>query len=408
MNPSATTRKRHTLLELEKDVSSAGGSKAAPNRRASAAALGADVLSQIDMLRGRSQRSRKRGVAALLEVRPRKAPKNGAPTARAYDVGAPVHVGGGASGAFGLAFSANAGSWRSFAYRVDDDPTTTGFAVEVFEEESRVVPKAELVAPSPPAPEAGNVTAPLTAAPAPPAPGQTEVPIAAAFSAGQREDGFLGLGLSAAAAGDREDAEEFEREIQAILSGKTTRPAAQGAGSSPPVAAAPAAVPAARPHDIFEQMGQNMAYATAFNLPPMELGRRFDELEREISREEQTPARRPGEVSFDLTDDEISESLGLGRALQNALPPVAGLPVSPPAEEGARVSTSPPLPAAPLPTVTPAVTVPPAIQVPVVITAPESTAAPAPSPAPAAGTGAAAPVTAPAATDQISPSRTGD
>jgi hypothetical protein len=403
VNPSVTTRRRLTLVDLERDVSSAGGGKVAPTRRASAAALSADVLSQIDMLRGRSQRSRKRGVAALLDVRPRQAPTASGSTAVAYDVGAPVHVGGSASSVFGQSFSADAGSWRSFAYRTDDDPTTTGFAVEVFEEESRVLPPAAAVPTPTRTPETAVVTAPPTAAPAVPAPDQTEVPIAAALSAGQREDGFLGLDLSAAAASDREDAEQFEREIQAILSGQTTRPAAQSAASSLPAGSAPVPVPAARPHDIFEQMGQNMAYATAFNLPPMELGRRLDELERDITREEQTQARPPGEVSLELTDADISESLGLGRTIQNVMPPIAVLPLTPAPEEVSQVSAPPATePAqAMLPVTAPAV-VPP-----VAVTAPEPTPLPSSTPGPAPATGAPAPGIAPTVTEAIQPAQNG-
>ena len=323
MKPLATTRKRLTLVDLDKRC---GARKPAPRARASAAALGADVLAQIELLRGRMPGARKRGIAALLDRPARKRQQTASATARAYDTGAPIQVRGSASTAFSASLATDGASWRAFAYRADDDPVTTGFTVEVYEEDpQRATGQPEpaiAIAPASPPTERAVLPAVVLPVATPAAPPQTEVPVAAALSAGQREDGFLGLDLSAAAASDREDAEQFEREIQAILSGKTTRPMAQAVPASSAAPATPPAVAAPRPHDIFEQMGQNMAYATSFNLPPMELGRRLDDLEREIALEEQAQERRPASVSLELSDDDISESLGLARALKDMAPPV--------------------------------------------------------------------------------------
>ena len=384
MNPPATTRKRLTLADLDKHC---GGRKAAPRTRASAAALGADVLAQIDLLRGRVPGTRKRGIAGLLQAPAPKRAKKGSATSRAYDVGAPVTVAG-TSPALSRSYATEAASWRSFAYRGDDDPITTGFTVEVFEESPQQVARAPEPVPSPvvaPPSEPAVLPAVVLPVAATPAPPQAEVPVSAALSAGQREDGFLGLDLSAAAASDREDAEQFEREIQAILSGKTTRPMAQGGPSSSPQPSAPPAAPAPRPHDIFEQMGQNMAYATSFNLPPMELGRRLDDLEREIALEEQIQERKPSPVSLELSDDDISQSLGLARALKDVAPVAA--PARPEVIDH---------PAIPAPDTAPVVTTVPAITAPTAIV-PQATPPIAATPPPQSGPEAAVPSPVPQA-----------
>jgi hypothetical protein len=285
------TRKRTTLADLDSRWPRRPGASRAR-------ALGGDVLRQIDLLKGRSAQSRRRGIAALLPAPARRA--NGLASARAFDAGAPVRVSGAYSDAFSASLAAGA-SWPPIAY-ADDDQAALTFAVEVFEVTDQI-PAIE-----PPSPPATNV--------APLAPDVTvEVPITAAFSRGQEEDGLLGLDLSAVSERDREESDQFEREIQAILSGQTIRPAAQSLPASPqrPSSLATAPPSAPRPHDVFEQMGQNMAYATAFNLPAMELGKRFDQIEQELAREEAAERRPP--VSLELTDDEITRSLGLPPSL---------------------------------------------------------------------------------------------
>jgi hypothetical protein len=89
-------------------------------------------------------------------------------------------------------------------------------------------------------------------------------------------------------------------------------------------------------HDVFEQMGRNMSYANAFHLPAMELRKRFDDIEREISLEEtRAPAASVNQVALDLTDDDVNESL-------RNLTPAAPIDAPPPFDATARVSNAPP------------------------------------------------------------------
>jgi hypothetical protein len=314
------TKKRTTLADLD--------ARCTPRRPPAVRGRGfsGDVQAQIDMLRGRSPQARRRGIAALLPRRDRTSPALA--SVHAFDAGAPVRVSGAYSGAFSASLSSEPETWPSLAYATDEDQATAAFAVEVFEAEA-----------PPPAPSAPGRAA------------ATEAPIAAAFSRGYEEDGMLGLDLSsAAAASDREESDQFERQIQAILSGQTTRPAAQSAQAPSPVPAVVPAPDAPRPHDVFEQMGQNMSYATAFHLPPMELGRRLDHLEQEIARDEAAGQHNPPrEFSLDLTDEEIAKSLGL--AAPAAV--VATSPATPPAPLEAEL-----LPALPPPVVADAAAAP--------------------------------------------------
>jgi hypothetical protein len=190
----------------------------------------------------------------------------------------------------------------------------------------------------------------------------------------QPEDGVLGLDLSAVAAKDAEESDQFEREVQAILSGTTARPTPRPQGLSgapdPQVSPLPPGAAPSAPHQIFEEMGQNMAYATAFNLPPMELGKRFDAIEREIALEEAAESPAPvREYSLDLTDEDITRSLASPRelaaeAVATPAPAAAPAPVeaTPPAPQPSAEPVAPPILAdavAP-PNATPNPTTPPA------------------------------------------------
>jgi hypothetical protein len=163
------------------------------------------------------------------------------------------------------------------------------------------------------------------------------VPIAEVLSQGLQEDGVLGLNLSVAARKDEsEDADQFEREIQAILAGKMTRPTPRPSAlsASPEQTSTPAPpVATSHSHGIFELMGRDMAYATAFNLPPMELGKRLDAIENEIALEEAAAETRkaPGAMSLELTDADIFESLGLPQGFMTDRAQEPGEPTAIPA-----------------------------------------------------------------------------
>jgi hypothetical protein len=316
-----TTSKRNTLAELEKDVSARRAAAPMPRVRSRSIGLGDGVLAQLEQLRGQS---RKRGLFALLQAgRGTTRTPASVASARAYDVGAPIRVSGAYAGAFAASLSADdADSWTSIAYS-GDDAATTAFTVEVFDPDSVAAP------------------------PAPPEPAVAiEPPVAAPLGIATPDDGVLGLDLSAVAAKDAEESDQFEREVQAILSGKTARPAPrpQGLSGAPdPQASAPPPAASSAPHQIFEEMGQNMAYATAFNLPAMELGKRFDAIEREIAVEEAAESRAPvREYSLDLTDEEITRSLAAPPAPTPA-PTVA--PAVAPTVTVAPVVSDPPPPA---------------------------------------------------------------
>lgn len=314
MRRAGATKKKTTLADLDKGVTSRRVAPrlapAAARSRARSVNLGADVLAQIDLVKGKNNGSRKRGLLGLLHPNGGSARQYVA-TARAYDIGAPIRISGAYSGAFAASLSPNAGSWVSATAEDDGDQSTTAFAIEVFEEDASV-DRPPVHPTRPMAARVSRTDLPVQRT------GTIEVPVATALNRGLEEDGMLGLDLSASAGKNRsDDADQFEREIQAILSGKTTRPAKQASAMSDrPEPAAGPAEPSSRPHDIFEQMGRNMAYANAFNLPPMELGKRFDDIEGEIIREEAADVRRPQPpVSLELSDDEISASLRLPRGL---------------------------------------------------------------------------------------------
>lgn len=364
-----TPAPRTTLVSLEKDCRrQAAPGAPRPGARASTLGLGRDVLAQIDLLRGRRS-ARERGLFALV---PRPRGRTGPPPladARAYDLGAPVLVSRPALRAFPAAFGTAEGPWLSVS-AADEGEATLAFAVESFDEDA--MPPAAPATPPTPAADSPTPAAPADrpTSPAPP----LEVPVATALAQGLGEDGLLGLGLASAARADwAEDADQFEREIQDILAGRTARPARAASAPSPesPTPEPPPVSPP-RPHDIFEQMGQNMAYATAFTLPPMELRQRFDRIEREIAREERDEGGPPAtESSLALSDEDIAQSLGW--AGPSPAPPVAAPAVPAPV---ARVSP-PPNAAAPAP---PAVREPAPLAEP---GAPEHPPLPPPAPGPA-------------------------
>jgi Bacterial EndoU nuclease len=94
------------------------------------------------------------------------------------------------------------------------------------------------------------------------------------------------------------DAEAFAADLAAILRGeKVYEPPAETPAEAPP-APQPQPQPAPQsqaqsvppkkssPHDIFDQMGKNMAHATAFDLGTFSLEQRFDEFDRLLDEQE--------------------------------------------------------------------------------------------------------------------------
>jgi hypothetical protein len=295
VNGAAPAKKKTTLAELDEGARQRHGSRS-PMARSRSLGADADVRAQIDRLKGTTRQSRLRGIAALLPAQ-RSAGPSRSTTDRAYDVGAPIRMSAAYAGAFAASAATHAGepSWLSPAYGAEDEYSTSAFAVEVYDAEAD--PQPAVVPARWPAP--------------------AEAPDRFDVATGQTDGGVPSLDLSAAAAEDAVESEQFEREIQALLSGKTVRHAPQGAAMAAAPASRPSPTPppvaASRSHAVFEQMGQNMTYATAFHLPAMELGRRLDDLEAAVLEDDAIEARRPvREFSLELTDADISESLGLG------------------------------------------------------------------------------------------------
>jgi len=94
------------------------------------------------------------------------------------------------------------------------------------------------------------------------------------------------------------DAEAFTADLAAILRGEKTyeppaetpappAPAPQPQPQPAPQSQAQSVAPKkASPHDIFDQMGRNMAHATAFDLGTFSLEQRFDEFDRLLAEQE--------------------------------------------------------------------------------------------------------------------------
>jgi hypothetical protein len=313
------SRKRSTLAELDRRTGWLP-------RRSTAAS---HVANHFDEMARRRAGSRRRGVFALIASNGH---ANGhvkaAVTARAYDHGAPILTPGRPQ----ISRAHGAAEWAPVGLGTDGFDSTVAFAVETFDDAGRAVPNGSTE------PAVVQVIDPVESAPAPPV---REMPVAKALSHGMSEDGYLGLDLSSAARAD--DADQFEREIQDILSGKTSRPAqaASVEEGAPPVAERPLPESA---HQIFEQMGQNMAYANSFDLPPIEVRRRFDVLQRELERDEALAAPPPV-MSLELTDADIAEGLTMAAALPAT---TVVEPVAPPVPEApAEIPTPPIVPATP-------------------------------------------------------------
>ena len=350
MKHAESRKQRTTLAELDRKV----GARRKTRRTAPAVAYGraagsspADVLAEIDRLRGNGGGPRPRGLLALLHATV-PGERSVVTVARAYDLGAPIRTEGGRGRSFAAA------AWVTPAD--DDGPETiTAFAVEAFEDDGTAILARDVtIAPAPPLPDPAVTAAPVAVAIDVPA--ATPVPASLAYDDAREAD------VSMASADRAEDADQFEREIQAILGGRVAPPAPAAAAMSAPQAAPPDAA-AARPHDVFEQMGRNMAYATAFHLPTMELGRRFDDIERQIAREEALDAQRPvPDSSLDLSDDDIAASLTATPAPTPAVAAPADAPILPP--QAAAPSAAPPIPTAPAaPTTAPTSPPPPAAPV---------------------------------------------
>ncbi len=119
------------------------------------------------------------------------------------------------------------------------------------------------------------------------------------------------------------DVEAFESDLNAIR----LRPP-QSTRSGPPARISPAApedIPVARqasvppltkedPHALFERMRTGLAYATTFDLGPVELAERFDEFNSTLDMEERGSRARPRESSsgpMRLADHELAEDFAL-------------------------------------------------------------------------------------------------
>ena len=334
MSGSAKSSREKGLLALDRAVKERCA--AAPRSKAPALAL-AKAPRRQDWPH---QNKRLRGIAALLaaEFPGRRRKRSPQVQSRAYDVGAPVRSRmtpnatpwAPAAEARGVAFEAT----RSVAWpwlTADDAGTsaTLAFDVEAFEASPPLTlpyPEPQFPSPSAHVPEDVGRMAPAA-------------PLAE---------------LQGALAGDTdEETAEFTRQIQALLSGEAPPPSpsassapARPAPAEPPP---PALVPIASAHDVFSKLGRNMAFATEFRLPAMELGKRFDAIEHEIARDEAQPTSRyEDERSFELTDEEIREGLRLPPMRGSA--PVAAAPTP---QAPVEPALAPPLPDVPKPAAAP-------------------------------------------------------
>jgi hypothetical protein len=286
------------------------------------------------------QNQKVRGIAALLaaEAPGRRRKRSPEVQSRAYDVGAPVRARMSpqampwtpAPEARGVAFEATRSvAWPWLTQDDDAASATLGFDVEAFEAPPPLAepyPEPRFPPSSVAVPEDVN---PVTAG--------TPLPEQPAALASDTD----------------EDTAEFTRQIQALLSGVATPPSSSAPREPSPQAAPEPLLPipaqAASAHDVFSKLGRNMAYATEFRLPAMELGKRFDAIEHEIARDEAQPASRyEDDRSFELTDEEIREGLRLPPVRTS--PPVITAPAPNPPVQPAPAS---PLPDVPLPAAVP-------------------------------------------------------
>lgn len=122
------------------------------------------------------------------------------------------------------------------------------------------------------------------------------------------------------------DAEAFAADLEAILRGeKTYEPPAETPTPAPapppqfppaPQSQAQSVAPKpASPHDIFDQMGRNMAHATAFDLGTFSLEQRFDEFDEILDREEQNQYQTVEAQSSSSPDEEMQPDEEMGEAM---------------------------------------------------------------------------------------------
>ncbi|MBD2458330.1 hypothetical protein H6G80_30215 [Nostoc sp. FACHB-87] len=125
------------------------------------------------------------------------------------------------------------------------------------------------------------------------------------------------------------DAEAFAADLAAIMRGeKVYEPPAKTPAPLPPSPQLQPVLPSqaqsvapkkSSPHDIFDQMGRNMAHATAFDLGTFSLEQRFDEFDRLLDEQESTSLAYTEEdsesdhenistkaQSFDFDDEELA------------------------------------------------------------------------------------------------------
>jgi hypothetical protein len=89
-------------------------------------------------------------------------------------------------------------------------------------------------------------------------------------------------------------------------------PAAAALSAQPPAPAPEPAAAPANPHDVFDRMGRSMRYANTFDLGAIDLGRRFDEFDREMARDE-TRARAHSATPADHLEEDLATIRALSR-----------------------------------------------------------------------------------------------
>jgi hypothetical protein len=149
------------------------------------------------------------------------------------------------------------------------------------------------------------------------------------------------------------DSEAFAADLQAILHGeKTYQPELKQAIPKTEEAEAQSASPEASPvnppphsatHAIFDDIAQNMAYATSFDLGTLAMEQRFDQFDRQLDREDtQTTVDVTPQAAVQMSDDEWAASLSIlkkpedlvsllnGKLLKvrSIPPPKTGVPVT--------------------------------------------------------------------------------
>jgi hypothetical protein len=296
-----SAKARVSLLDLDRTLNRGKGDTERSQ------SLGTNILKDLDLMKGRRAPGRTRGLAALLGNTGPSALEDQSVQSTFRDTGSPIRVSGPASEKSNLVAEKPLPMAASIWALPSGEPTEA-FTVERFDQESPVPP--------------ANLT---TSSPAPTGPAISGI-AAIKSPAGASHDAPLGLDLSAAAANALSpDADSFEKEIHAILSGAKTRPASPGLQSAASEEAIQPAL-SSHPHDIFEQMGRNMAFATEFRLPSVALSRTFDAIEADLAREDREQRAKP-EAGLSLSNDDIESALaGIGAVIDaqpSASPPRA-------------------------------------------------------------------------------------